>query len=80
MQFIKVNTVLMQMLKQAIEKDKDIVNALRKVGCKTRMRVRNKVATKEMFKVMLQYIEEGTVPEWMQDKHAQLLQKDDSKF
>lgn len=44
------------------------------------MRVRNKVATKEMFKVMLQYIEEGTIPEWMQDKHAQLLQKDDSKF
>lgn len=29
---------------------------------------------------MLQYIEEGKIPEWMKDKHRQLLEKDDSTF
>jgi hypothetical protein len=34
------------MLKDAVEKDKDVANCLRKIGCKTRMRVRNKTAAK----------------------------------
>jgi hypothetical protein len=34
------------MLKDAIDNDKDFVKTLRKMGCKTRMRVRNKTAAK----------------------------------
>jgi hypothetical protein len=34
------------MLKDALEKDKDFTKALRNMGCKTRMRVRNKTAAR----------------------------------
>lgn len=68
------------MLKEAVEKDKDFTGALRKMGCKTRMRVRNKTAAKELFEVMLDYIQLGEIPIWMHERHKELLQKDDSKF
>lgn len=29
------------------------------------MRVRNKTAARELFEVMLKYLEEGTIPFWM---------------
>jgi|JI6StandDraft_1071083.scaffolds.fasta_scaffold285679_2 hypothetical protein len=50
---------MIQMLKEAVEKDKDFTGVLRKMGCKTRMRVRNKTAAKELFEVMLDYIQLG---------------------
>lgn len=34
------------MLKDALDKDKDFKGALRNMGCKTRMRVRNKTAAR----------------------------------
>jgi len=37
------------MLKDALEKDKDFTKVLRMMGCKTRMRVRNKTAARELF-------------------------------
>lgn len=69
-----------KMLKDAIEKDKDMNGVLRMMGCKTRMRVRNKTAAKELFEVMLKYLQDGQIPQWMQDRHQHLLQKPDSKF
>lgn len=53
------NYDMTQMLKEAVEKDKDFTGVLRKMGCKTRMRVRNKTAAKELFEVMLDYIQLG---------------------
>lgn len=61
------------MLKEAIDKDKDYGGVLRTMGCKTRMRVRNKTAAKELFEVMLKYLQEGHIPEWMKDRHKSLL-------
>jgi hypothetical protein len=37
------------MLKDAVEKDKDFTRALRNMGCKTGLRVRNKSAARELF-------------------------------
>ena len=80
MKAIIVHFMLSQMLKDAIEKDKDFVQVLRQMGCKTRMRVRNKTAARELFEVMLRYLEESVLPPWMHERHKELLQKDDSKF
>lgn len=44
------------MLKDAIERDKDFTKTLRNMGCKTRMRARNKTAARELFGVMLKYL------------------------
>lgn len=49
MQAMKVYIFIFQMLKDAIDKDKDIAEVLRNLGCKTRMRVRNKTGTKQLF-------------------------------
>lgn len=68
------------MLREAISDDKEFPEALRKVGCKTRMRVRNKSASRELFIAMLEYLESGTLPEWMKIKHRELLARDDSEF
>jgi hypothetical protein len=37
------------MIKDALEKEKDFTKALRNMGCKTGLRVRNKSAARELF-------------------------------
>jgi hypothetical protein len=35
------------------------------MGCKTGLRVKNKGATRELFKCFLAYLEDGKIPEWL---------------
>jgi hypothetical protein len=68
------------MLKDALEKDKDFTKALRNMGCKTRMRVRNKTAARELFEGFLNYLESGEIPQWLKNCYTKLMEKDESTF
>lgn len=63
------------MLKDAIDKDKDVSNALRSMGCKTRMKARNKTAARELFGDFLKYLESGEVPQWLKKYHKALMER-----